>query len=45
MILMHGYCPGPGWQRLEVAFIVCEKSGQVIVPRAGESFWFRGVIA
>jgi hypothetical protein len=44
MIIKHHSCPGPGWRRLEVAFILCERSGQRIVLGPGEYLWTRAVI-
>jgi hypothetical protein len=41
MIIMRDTCPGHGWKLLQVAFIVCEISGRVIVPAAHEMFWTR----
>ena len=41
MIVLMRYCPGPGWVRVTVKYIVSELTGQVIVPAAGESFWTR----
>lgn len=43
MIVLLKHCPGPGWVRMNVKFILCHVTGQLIVPTAGESFWTRRV--
>lgn len=41
MIIMRETCPGRGWRRLYVAFIVCEGTGQLVVPGPEQALWER----
>lgn len=41
MIIMREVSPGRGWRRLDVAYIVCEATGQLVVPGPEQAFWMR----
>ena len=43
MIIMCETCPGRGWRRLHVAYIICEITGRLTVPTSQQTFWQRVV--
>lgn len=42
MILKQTQWPGPGWQRIEVRFILSESTNAVTAASADDVFWIRG---
>ncbi|HNZ74513.1 MAG TPA: hypothetical protein PKN20_00145 [Verrucomicrobiota bacterium] len=40
-IIRSHECPGPGWRKLFVAYVIDEISGRLVLPKPPDQFWVR----
>ncbi|HEY5909004.1 MAG TPA: hypothetical protein VJA21_00215 [Verrucomicrobiae bacterium] len=40
-IIKSSQCPGPGWRKLYVAYVIDAISGRLVLPEPPEAFWIR----